>query len=229
MILIDEYNQRVEDVCAFYKVLQIIDSVETYRTKPIEDTNSNNSLILTRKMQQCMRAETIIVLYNLIESTFSNCIFLIYDEIKDEKLFYEKLIPELRKIWFKEKIHSKLSIDNARRISQGIADTLSSDCIEFNELPKDFSGNLDLKKIVALSTKLGVRLGKIPDIKRTGEIFLSIKNKRNDLAHGNKSFSSVGSLLTFNDLEEYKEKILNFLNFMIGKYQVFVSQKKYKI
>ena len=229
MVLIDEFNQRVTDVKAFYEVLQFIDSVETYKNKPIQDTNTFKSSVLTRDMQKCLRAETIIVLYNLIESTFSNCIFFVYDEIKDEKLHYNDLSPELRKVWFNEKIHSKLSLDNARKKSQDIADSLSLALIEFRELPNDISGNLDLRKIISISQKIGIKFGKIPNLRRTGDVLLSIKNKRNDLAHGNKSFSSVGSLLTYNELEDYKKNTLVFLEFLIFKFQEFVSQKKYKI
>lgn len=229
MVLNDEYNQRVADVKAFYEVLQFLDSVETYKNKPIEDTNTSRGLMLTRNMQKCLRAEAIIVLYNLIESTISNCVFYVYDNIKDEKLYYGNLISELRDIWFREKIPSKLSLDNARKISQRIADTLASELIEFKNLPSDISGNLDLRKIISLSQKIGVKLEIIPDVKRTGDVFLSIKSKRNDLAHGNKSFSEVGSLLTYNDLVDYKENTLAFLNFIIYKYQEFVSLKKFKI
>lgn len=229
MVLNDEYNQRVADVKAFYEVLQFLDSVETYKNKPIEDTNTSRGLMLTRNMQKCLRAEAIIVLYNLIESTISNSVFYVYDNIKDEKLYYGNLISELRDIWFREKIPSKLSLDNARKRSQRIADTLASELIEFKNLPSDISGNLDLRKIISLSQKIGVKLERIPDVKRTGDVFLSIKNKRNDLAHGNKSFSEVGSLLTYNDLVDYKEKTLAFLNFIIYKYQEFVSLKKFKI
>lgn len=229
MVLNDEYNLRVADVKAFYEVLKFLDGVETYKYKPIKDTNTSKSLLLTRNMQKCLRAEAIIVLYNLIESTFSNCVFFVYDNIKDEKLHYENLSSELRKVWFREKIHSKLSLDNARKISQNIADSLTSELMEFKDLPSDISGNLDLKKIITLCNTLGVKLGRIPDLKRTGAILLSIKSKRNDLAHGNKSFSGVGSLLTYNELEDYKEKTLSFLNFLIHKFQEYVSQKKFKI
>lgn len=229
MVLNDEYNQRVADVKAFYEVLKFLDDVETYKNKPIEDTNTSKSLMLTRNMQKCLRAEAIIVLYNLIESTFSNCVFYVFDNIKDEKLHYENLISELRNVWFREKIHSKLSLDKARKISKNIADTLSSELMEFKELPSDISGNLDLRKIIFLSKKIGISLGRIPDVDRTGEILLSIKNKRNDLAHGNKSFSDVGSFLTYNELEDYKERTLEFLEFLIHKFQIFVSEKKFKI
>ena len=144
MVLNDEYNQRVADVKAFYEVLKFLDGVETYKNKPIKDTNTSTSLMLTRNMQKCLRAEAIIVLYNLIESTFSNCVFFVYDNIKDEKLHYENLSSELRKVWFREKIHSNLSLDNARKISQNIADSLTSELMEFKELPSEISGNLDL-------------------------------------------------------------------------------------
>lgn len=86
-----------------------------------------------------------------------------------------------------------------------------------------------MRKIIFLSKKIGIPLGRIPDVDRTGEILLSIKNKRNDLAHGNKSFSDVGSFLTYNELEDYKERTLGFLEFLIRKFQIFVSEKKFKI
>ncbi|WP_308597080.1 MAE_28990/MAE_18760 family HEPN-like nuclease [uncultured Parabacteroides sp.] len=229
MILIDEYKQRVKDIKAFYEILWFIDNVETYKNRPIMDTNSSSSLLLTRNMQQCLRAETILVLYNLIESTFSNCILYIYDNIKDEKICYEKLIPALRKVWFRDKIHSKLSLDKARNISQSIADSLTSKMIEFNGLPSDVSGNLDLRKIITISKNLGMTLGNIPDVERTGNILLSIKNKRNELAHGDRSFSAVGALLTYKELLEYRDKTLIFLNFVIDKYQNYVAFKKFRL
>ena len=66
MVLNDEYNLRVADVKAFYEVLKFLDGVETYKNKPVKDTNTSKSLMFTRNMQKCLRAEAIIVLYNLV-------------------------------------------------------------------------------------------------------------------------------------------------------------------
>lgn len=227
MLINDEYKKRTKDIGVFYEILVFIDGIETYRGKAICDTNTGHEFFLDREMQQCLRAEAIIVLYNAIESTISNCVQLLYDAIHDSELKYSDLSHSLRKIWLEFQLPSNMDIKKIRETSYEIVERLSISKVSFSQLPSRMSGNLDMRQIIAICKSLGISLEHIPDFKRTAEIFLSIKNKRNDLAHGNKSFSAVGTLLTINELIEYKDKTLNLLDYVVRKFQKYVDNREY--
>ena len=88
MALINEFNERVDDINAYFNILSFEDMVETYRNKPIINSDQGQELLVNNTMQKCMRANAVIMLYNLVESTFCNCVQLIYDAISDEHLNY---------------------------------------------------------------------------------------------------------------------------------------------
>ncbi len=229
MELINNYEKRKNDIESFYEILCFIDKVETHKNRPLIDANDkNNNIIISRDMQKCMRAETFIILYNAIESTINNCIRLIYDAIQDENLKYVDLSKSLRKIWIKTHYDGNvLKDDKLCEIAFKIAEDSINSQICINNLPNT-SGNLDLRKIIFISKLFEINLGKIPNYSRTSEILLSIKNKRNDLAHGNKSFSEIGALVTINDIKEAKDTVIIFLNHVINIYQKYVNKKLYK-
>ena len=61
-----------------------------------------------------------------------------------------------------------------------------------------------------------------------GPSFLTVKNKRNLLAHGNVSFSQCGSNFLFRDLDKMRQDIASFLAVVIEATKKFVEEKGYK-
>lgn len=228
-MLRSEYIKRKNDINEFFAILNFIDGIETNVNGKVFNGSIGKNITVNRQMQQCLRAEFILVLYNAIESTFSNCIYYVFDAINDSGLKYFELKEELRKMWIKEQIRPNTSLEKVRNRLKSIADNVNTSDIVFQELPSDISGNLDMRKMASLSNNIGNNLGNIPNSTETGTILLKIKNVRNDLGHGNETFSSVGALLTFNDLEKYKNTVIAFLDFIIEKFESYVAEKKYKI
>lgn len=229
MKLADKYKIRVNDISEFFEILAFIDNVETYKGKPLLDTNNKtNSLLLTREAQQCMRAEVFLLLYNVIESTINECLQLVRDAIEDDKLTYFELDKNIRKLWVDSRFSSAFEkIDKVRKLSFDIAENICTKQLLIDKMPNT-SGNLDMRKIVNLSNKIGINLNPIPNHDNSARILLSIKEKRNDLAHGNKSFSSVGKLVTYSELTEYKDVVLTFLHHVIAAFQNFIDNKMYR-
>jgi uncharacterized protein YaaR (DUF327 family) len=228
-MLRSEYIKRKNDIDEFFTILNFIDGVETNVNGRVFNGSIGKNITVNRQMQQCLRAEFILVLYNAIESTFSNCIYYVFDAIKDSGLNYFDLREELRKIWIKEQIKPNTSLDKIRKKLKSIADNVISNNVVLEELPSDISGNLDMRKIASLSNSMGNNLGCIPNSNETGTILLKIKTERNNLGHGNKTFSSVGAELTINDLEKYKNIVIAFLDYIIEKFESYVADKKYKV
>ena len=224
MNLNEQYTARKKDIEAYYDILEFIDNIETYNHSKIECLNTTFSLDVSTNMQQCMR------LYNIIESTIIHCLQSFYDAVHDNRLKYKDLTDDIKYMWIKSQypynIQSKQMRDKTKEIMDGIGiNLIKFDINTYN----DISGNLDMRKINELTKSLGIdmELHKMKDKDRIANDFLSIKNKRNKLAHGEDSFSTIGSLLTFSDLRRYKDNVYVFLGTVIDKFDDFIENKKY--
>lgn len=81
-MLRSEYDKRKIDINEFFSILRFIDGIETNVNNRLYNGVVSNNFSVNRKMQQCLRAEFVLVLYNAIESTFSNCIYYVFVRLK---------------------------------------------------------------------------------------------------------------------------------------------------
>jgi hypothetical protein len=230
MNLNKQYIARKKDIEAYYDILEFIDNIETYKHSKIECLNTTFSLDVSTNMQQCMKASCIILLYNIIESTIIHCLQSLYDAVHDDRLKYKDLTDDIKYMWVKSQYPYNIQSKQMRDKTKEIMDGIEINLIKFDtNTYNDISGNLDMRKIKELAKSLGIdmELYKMQDKDIIANDFLSIKNKRNKLAHGEDSFSSIGSVLTFSDLRRYKDNVYVFLGMIIDKFDDFIKNKKY--
>lgn len=229
MALMNEFIERVADINAYYAILSFEDAVETYKNKPLTNSDQGQQLLVDNTMQKCMRANAIIMLYNLVESTFCNCVQLIYDAISDEHLTYQDVSHKLRKIWIDLAFDPQWHVDAVRTHAKSISDDLPTAVLSFAEMPAGTSGNLDFAKMVEISGKFDINFGNVPHVEDVKTTLLYLKKNRNDLAHGNTTFIYVGANVSLTELNDHKDHTIAFLQHCIGVYNQYVIQKKYKI
>jgi hypothetical protein len=99
--------------------------------------------------------------------------------------------------------------------------------IHFEDLAINISGSLDIRKIFEVFSKHGCKLDETNRDKYSNS-FLVVKNKRNNLAHGNISFSECGSNYMVSDLKKIKEDILDGMQEVVTQAKEYISNKKYK-
>lgn len=221
MILDSHFEQRKEDVEAHFRCLEFINGVESHRQKPVVDTNSGRELYVDLQMQCCLKAQTLVILYNMVESTVCECLNYIYDAVADDELTYAELTDEMRHMWTNSCKHGKRpekDLDEASKMGLKVV---------FEELAINTSGSIDIRKIYEAFEKHGCT---IAEDKREeyGDSFLTVKSKRNRLAHGNESFSHCGSNYLFSGLDKMRIDISTFLPVVIDATKKFVEDKKYK-
>jgi hypothetical protein len=61
-----------------------------------------------------------------------------------------------------------------------------------------------------------------------GRNLVTIKNKRNDLSHGEYTFSDIGKDFTVNDLKNFKNETLAYLSDVINNIEQFINEQQYK-
>lgn len=104
---------------------------------------------------------------------------------------------------------------------------ISIDIITATFPEKIFSGNVDAKVIKETAKKYG--FSHFTDCSKTkdGSNLLLVRETRNDLAHGNKSFEEVGRDKTIEELLEIKQEVVEYLRQILGNIQKYLKDQEY--
>lgn len=221
MIIWRNYTKRASDIEETYLLINFIANVEPHRNQPIRNTDDGRELFVSQEMQCAFKAQFLMILYNIVESTVCDCLNFFYDSIADDELTFAELSDEMRAMW-KEYL-KRTSNPNFQKSDTELMDMT----IRFESLAINISGSLDMRKIIDVFSKHGCRLEEINRDKYSNS-FLVVKNKRNNLAHGNISFSECGSNYMISDLKKFKEDILIVLQELVNQAKEYISNKRYK-
>lgn len=221
MIIWRNYTKRASDIEETYLLINFIANVEPHRNQPIRNTDDGRELFVSQEMQCAFKAQFLMILYNIVESTVCDCLNFFYDSIADDELTFAELSDEMRAMW-KEYL-KRTSNPNFQKSDTELMDMT----IRFESLAINISGSLDMRKIIDVFSKHGCRLEEINRDKYSNS-FLVVKNQRNNLAHGNISFSECGSNYMISDLKKFKEDILIVLQELVNQAKEYISNKRYK-
>ena len=219
-----DFDKRKDEVENYFSFLAILDDENT-RLKYKKDDNLVEEKI-SDQLQNILTANGFLLLYNVIEATIRHSILEIYYAIEDNGISFEQLSDSLKKIWVEQSTDNlkegNFKPDTLRdRILKITESILTKETISLSKDKLDFSGNIDAQKIRELATRYGF------DTPYDGRNLVTIKNKRNHLAHGDSTFSKIGKDFTVRELEDFKDETLAYLADVINKIENFIVQKKY--
>lgn len=235
MTIREEFNKRVAEINSFYEILSIIELENPcISANKIEDESIVEvELQINSSKVDKLRSTTYLLLYNLIESTVFNSITSIFDEISDKGLTYFDIIKDVQKYWL-----NNLYKHDDKKKKETIIETIMSVAIQIfnnkislasNEI--NYGGSLDAKTIFATAKSMKIDIGnvrRIYDENKHGQILMEIKQKRNWLAHGEKSFIEIGSTSSFIQLEDAKNNVFAFLSEFISAVEYYIANQQYK-
>ncbi len=222
MPIIAHYKRRKEDVEEYFRLLCFLLSFETHRNISIQNIDTGKSLVITQEMQCVAKAQSLILLYNLVESTVCDCLNAIYDAIQDESLIFGNVSDDIKNMW-----RNYLKRKNLPEKTKNDNDIINM-AIRFDSLAINISGSLDFRKIQEVFSKHGCLLDN-SSRDTIAQSFLVVKNKRNLLAHGNISFSECGAHYLLSDLQKYKDHIVDYMQDVVNKTCDYIANKAYKL
>jgi tRNA U34 5-carboxymethylaminomethyl modifying enzyme MnmG/GidA len=228
MELIESYRKRVEEVNIFINFVSETDKIETYK-----QTDRTLALNVSRDLQKILRANCFLLLYNLVEATIKNSIWQIYDTIEDDKLQYKDISDKLKDIWLEEKRKEFSQLTSSTMVKNTIKSYIENgdkgQNIVFSKERISISGNLDYRSINNLITEYGF-FGqiKVSNLKLLKKALLKIKSERNALAHGNKSFRECAEIITIQQIIEYRDVVINFLEQITKNVVKYLEKEMYK-
>lgn len=234
MTIREEFDKRVIEIDSFYEILKIFE-LERPKISAFDITaNQEKTLSVNSSKIDTLRSTSYLLLYNLIESTVYNSITNIFDEINDDGLKYFDIIEDVQKYWLNNlyKHDDKKRKETIIETIMKVANQIFSDTITLASSEISYGGSLDAATIFATAKSMKINIGNIHRIfDKTihGQILIDVKNKRNWLAHGEKSFIEVGSSSTFSQLVDAKKYICDFLGEYINSVEEYVYNKRYKV
>lgn len=219
-VLLD-FNTRVQEINEYFVFLEGLIN-ETTKLAVSDETDQQKIKAIDPDLAKTLKANAFLLLYNLIESSMRNAIEAIFDELKGKQVSFNSVRIEIKKVVLQnfknrspEDIHTKISDISLDIITAGF---------KSKEL---FSGNIDRDEITKTARKYGFSFDTDYSKTRHGENLYSIMRNRNDLAHGNKSFSEVGKDISIGDLIKIKEEVIEYMRQILENIEKYLNAKEY--
>ncbi|WP_160061131.1 MAE_28990/MAE_18760 family HEPN-like nuclease [Psychromonas sp. L1A2] len=226
--IILEFTERTKEIDRYFSFVEnvIKDEASLY----FKDRKRRKVKKIDGEIQKILKANSFILLYNLIESSFKSTLESLCDEINNSETSYDNLIPEVKKMWleyeseyFTKKPKQSKKLDHVYSIINDLTNYVLT-------IPRTLdgigiSGNVDGKKIKECVKAYGLT-SKAIMTKPAGKL-LTVKTQRNNLAHGDVSFSDCGRNYTFDELSEIKKEVFSYMKFVLNVFNKNIKRKYY--
>jgi hypothetical protein len=219
----ETYNSRCREIERFFEMLQFMRDNRDSRLYGGEppDMENQKTYVIGRDLEKTLRASAYLMLYNLVEATMTNAIDAIHKHIADERVGFDELKEDVRRIAIKG-LRKALSSDTPSELLDS-AIPLSSALIWLGFDKKDlFSGNLDGRLIKDKAKEYHDKAAS-----RDGTRLLNVKTMRNELAHGGISFEDCGQDTSVDELVAIFDEIKIFIKAVLDGVSVYLSTRSY--
>ena len=199
----EDLNQRDKDIKELYSYLVKLDE--------------------SNELSYILKANLFVMLYNKVEFFFREFIFSIYDEIHDQNINFFDLKPHVQYIIVDYLFPKDSSKDKKHYIIKSL---FENNINYYKPERKDLAnGNIDGELIKNVLKQYCINSSQVYC---KGEIKLhTLKNIRNQLAHGEESFRSLGRSYTINQVTKLKEDIERIFLALQDELEIFLNDKHY--
>lgn len=212
------FEDRKEEINFYYSIMIEIESADGHI-----ETIDNNRLV------KIMKSNLLLMLYNLVEACVVSGMMEIYEDLKNDGCSYNSVISEIQNIWAKNEINEiygptteRIAYEN--RVQKIIQNITSESPIILSRDALGVSGNLNAKKIKEICDRHRIRYR----LETRGELLERVKLERNNLAHGDVSFSDCARNLSLSDLETIKNEVFLFIDGILKGMTDYYIGKQYR-
>ena len=215
----EDLQTRGDEITEFLELIKFFENTEKIRD------DSGGLHTINPSLKNTLKAKVFLLLYNLIESTMRESIRHIHEELSEREITFNQLRDTFRKEILKRAKSDKVGLDElCNQTVSDISKQLLAATFKSNSI---FSGNIDHQEICSQAKIYGFSTQTEYDETRHGRSLGTIKDKRNDLAHGNFSFSEIGGNYTYSELEGFAKEVLCYLENITTHIANYLSQQNY--
>jgi hypothetical protein len=227
------FRARCREITSYLDLLQFVE--ESGSNVVSRDGAAQFQIDTTTR--HVLKASVFVHLYNLVESTVTECLSRVAQEIRDSGLTYRDINEDWQKCWLRE-IGQTAEVVNPdvrlRALLRICNDVLRTTPITVK--PKISGGSLDDSRIERLlgrhgvcfpiSTKLQTAIKKHV-VDDNGPLKL-VRIRRNELAHGLSSFGDCGRSVSIRDLRDWTAVVLWYLKQLISEFDRHLKSNGFK-
>lgn len=168
-----------------------------------------------------IKSSIVLLAYNTVEGCYTQLNNEIFSSVSENHISIKKLNTELQNVYYR---YYKNIIKDIRTLKT-FYENENITSITYKEISDKvtlFSGNLDARSIREFSKKqIGISSISTP----YGKKIVKIKELRNKLAHGEITFQDAVKNITLDELKEYCNDCIKFLEATIKSYEEFYKAK----
>ncbi|WP_228307675.1 MAE_28990/MAE_18760 family HEPN-like nuclease [Priestia sp. J2] len=227
-----EFNKRLNEVNYFFSCLETLYNFFDQKQSKILKDKLNSPTLNYSDFMVILKSNAYLMLYNLIESTVRTFMQKIYDEITIQNLGYSDIRQELQKIWVDVSYdtlgHTTTNFNQHKdKAIEMISFVIGGEKISLTEKDINLSGNVDIRVIKELFKNHGL-MTPTNHGSNVGAGLREIKVKRNTIAHGNVSFIDSARDSALEDLEVYKNEIIDYLKLLNQSVTDYIDNQQYR-
>lgn len=225
------FTQRKDEIQKFVELMQFL---ERKKIMPEEGEETFEQFFHGKvglqfsyqELINVLKSNYALMLYNIIEYTVTGLMETIYDEIKMGGLSYIEVNESIRTIWRKAMV-KPLKDPNSnhttfiKRNEEIIEEILGRKVLVIKAKDTLPGGNLDGQAITQIFRDHGLTIDMHSSNYRP-DILKSLKDNRNNLAHGTVSFVEALRDDSINDLKENCDLVIAFLEELIQEVEQYI-------
>ncbi len=221
-----EFQKRIKEVDIYFQTLDLLDKGRC-EISCIDIQGNVHHKEIDNELSKILKANGFLLLYNLIEATIKTSIDEIFITIHSSNITFKSLTENLKSLWINQEIkdlkENTFNVATLRTKVMNISESiLKSELTLFKSECINISGNIDAKKIREVAKQFGYNEPK------NGGGLLTIKNKRNHLAHGEYTFAEIGKDYTVGDLVKFKDETELYLTEVLSNIDNYLVDMKFK-
>jgi hypothetical protein len=184
-----------------------------------------------KEIKTILKANSFLLLYNIVESSIKGAIRAIYDSIRADGLTYQQVTDEIKRLWVRYK-YSDIGKNNAghgnyvERARKIVNEIVSSTILDMTGYKLRLSGNIDAENIRGLAKQYGFSFNVRAEA-HGGTKLQTVRERRNHLAHGDMSFDECGRDFAFSELSQIKEEALFYLEDILHNIEEYINDRQY--
>lgn len=220
------FNDRKGEIDLYFEFIDFLDNIEK-----TENLEKSYYILYNKDVEKIIRANSLLMLYNLVESTLVTGMEEVYSALKENNITYSQVRREIREIWFNYRFSKaydrKAHYDTYKKTAENIISSIVlNKPLILDRKATGISGNLDAMSIRDVCKKHGIQFH-TPENCHGGEKLTKVKDQRNQLAHGTLSFAECGRDFTVEDLHVIKEDVESFLSGFIDSIESYYDNEEY--
>ena len=226
--VLQDFDSRYKEVVGY---LRMLTAIERHGAR-IANARGGKAISVEDEWRRVSKASAYLMLYNVVESSIRSAFTHLHTVMEQDGCTLSESSEAVQHLWVRLR-HSRLTRETAAPSNyyevarEMVVSALANEVVRLNRERLPISGNLDAEAVRQLCHDHGVPVT-TPKRARGGVALDTVKEQRNALAHGNRSFSESGRDVTVSDLRRVALEVKAFLHGVLRNVDKYIGRRSYR-